>query len=109
MNLCVCAIAETIFSVDWRLLVEEHIAIIGTRRYGPLRTPTSSSRGGLQPSADAFFALRSKKEPIILFWPIFVNFWCPVVTLVTLSSNLSNFERNPKNPKKIQRKGKNKK
>ena len=32
------------------------------------------------------------------------NFWCPVVTLVTFSSSLSNFERNPKkntkNPKK---------
>ena len=36
----------------------------------------------------------------MLFWPIFVNFWCPVVTLVTFSSSLSNFERNPKTHKK---------
>ena len=43
------------------------------------------------------------------FWPIFCNFWCPVVPLVTFSSNLSNFERNPKNKnKKIQKKNKKK-
>ena len=65
----------------------------GTRRYGLLRGPTSSSCGGLWPSAEAFFALRARKE---LFWPIFGIFWCPVVTLVTFSSNLSNFKRNPK-------------
>ena len=68
-----------------------------TRRYGPLRGPTSSSCGGLRPSAEAFFALWAKKEIIMLFWPSFGHFWCPVVTLVTFSSNLSNFERNPKN------------
>ena len=37
---------------------------------------------------------------IMLFWPIFGNFWCPVVTLVTFSSNLSTFKRNPP-PKNI--------
>ena len=37
----------------------------------------------------------------MLFWPIIGNFWCPVVTLVTLSCNLSNFERNPKKQRKI--------
>ena len=36
----------------------------------------------------------------MLFWPLFGNFWCPVVTLVTFSSNLSNFERNTQKPKK---------
>ena len=40
----------------------------------------------------------------MLFWPIFENFWCPVVTLVTFSSNLRNFEWNPKNPPKSQKK-----
>ena len=35
----------------------------------------------------------------MLFWPIFANFQCPVVTLVTFGSNLSNFEINPKKPK----------
>ena len=74
-----------------------------TRRYGG---PTSSSCGGLQPLAEAFFALWAQKEPIMLFWLIFGNFWYPVVTLVTFSSNLSNFERNPppkKNPRKIRK------
>ena len=52
------------------------------------------------PSAEAFFALRTKNEFIMLFGPIFGNFLCPVVTLVTFSSNISNFERNPKKPKK---------
>ena len=32
----------------------------------------------------------------MLFWLIFGDFWCPVETLITLSSNLSNFERNAK-------------
>ena len=50
---------------------------------------------GLQPLALA----EAKKELNILFLLIFDNFWCPVVTLVTFSSNLSNFERNPP-PKK---------
>ena len=36
----------------------------------------------------------------MLFWPIFGNLWCPVVTLVPFSSNLSNFEKNPKNKNK---------
>ena len=71
--------------------------LVNTRRYGPLRGPTSSSCGGLWPSAEAFFALHAV---IMLFWPIFGNFWCPVVTLVTLSSNICIFERNHKNPKK---------
>ena len=46
---------------------------------------------------------------IMLFWPIFGNFWCPVVTLVTFSSNLSNFETNSKKLKKIPKKSKSKK
>ena len=56
--------------------------------------------GGLRPLAEAFFALLSKKELIMLFWPIFCNFWCPVVTLVTFRRNLSNFERNLKKKSK---------
>ena len=31
------------------------------------------------------------------------HFWCPVVTLVTFSSNLSIFKRNPKKTKKVLR------
>ena len=45
-----------------------------TRSYSPLCGLTSSSCGGLWPSAKAFFALRAKKELIMLFWPIFGNF-----------------------------------
>ena len=77
--------------------VSPYISFKNTRRYGPLRGPTSSSFGGLRPSADLF----------MLFWPIFRDFWCSVVTVVTFSSNFSNFERNKKsekNPKKIQKK-----
>ena len=43
----------------------------------------------------------------MLFWPIFGNLWCSVVTLVTFSSNLSNCERNTKKPKKIKKIQKN--
>ena len=42
----------------------------------------------------------------MLFWPIFGNLWCPVVTVVTFSSNLSNFERNTKKPQKNPKKSK---
>ena len=64
-------------------------SFILTNRHGPLRGPTSSSCGGLRPRA--FFALRAKKWLIMLFWPIFCNFLCPIVTLLTFSSNLSKF------------------
>ena len=76
-----------------------------TRRYGPLYGPTSSSCGGLWPLAEAFIALRAKKEVIMLFWPIFGIFLCPVLTLVTFSSNINNFERNSK--KTLKKKQKN--
>ena len=72
------------------------VALEGTARYAGL----------LLAPAEAFFALRAKKELIMLFWPIFGNFWCPVVTLVNFSSNISNFERNTKKTKKIQKKKK---
>ena len=39
----------------------------------------------------------------MLYRPTFGNFWCLVVTLVTFSSILRNFEMNPKNLKKIQK------
>ena len=78
-------------------------AVNSTRRYGPLCGPTSSSCGGLRPSAEAFFALWAKKELIILFWPIFGIFWCPVVTLVTFSSNISNNNQKKKKIQKFQK------
>ena len=37
----------------------------------------------------------------MLFWLTLGHFLCSVVTSVTFSSNLWNFEKNPKNPKKI--------
>ena len=55
-----------------------------TRRYGPLRRPTSSSCGGLRPSAGAFLALWAKKELLMLFWPIFGKF-------LVSNSNLGNY------------------
>ena len=36
----------------------------------------------------------------MLFWPILSPFWCPVVTVVTFSSDLSNFKNNEKNKDK---------
>ena len=45
-----------------------------------------------------------KKELFMLFWLTLGHFWSSVVTSVTFSSNLSNFEKNPENPlKKIQK------
>ena len=38
----------------------------------------------------------------MLFLLTLGHFWCSVVTSVTLSSNLSNFEKNPKKIQKIQ-------
>ena len=55
-------------------------------------------RGGLWPRPRIFLNLRAKKELSMLFWPIFGNCCCPVVTLVTFRINLSNFERNPEKP-----------
>jgi hypothetical protein len=31
---------------------------------------------------------------MMLFWPILGHFWCSIVTLVTVNSNLSNFKKN---------------
>ena len=55
-----------------------------TRRCGPLRGPSSSSCGGLRPSAEAFFCPLGKKRSFyVCFGPNFGHFW--------ISSNLSNF------------------
>ena len=37
------------------------------------------------------------------YYMVLANFWCPLVTLVTFSSNLSNFKKNPKSPTKKNR------
>ena len=53
----------------------ERNSINHSRRYGPLRCLLLAPADG--------FGLRprqKKKELIIMFWPIFGNFWCPVVT-----------------------------
>ena len=74
-----------------------------TRRFSPLCGPSSSSCGGLQPLAKAFFLLRAKKEFFRLFVLILSYFWCSVVTSIIFSSNLSNFEKN-KTLKNLERK-----
>ena len=62
-----------------------------TRRCGPLRGPSSSSCGGLLPSAEAFFCPSGKKISFyVCFLPNFGHFWWSVVTSVTFSSNLRN-------------------
>ena len=47
-----------------------------------------------------FFAVRAKKGLFMLFSLILGHCWCSVVTSVTLSSTLSNIEKNPKKSKK---------
>ena len=54
---------------------------MASRRNGPLRGPTSSSYWGLQPLVI-----------LILFCP-FYAILCTVVTFITFSNNLSNFEK----------------
>ena len=71
-----------------------------TRYTGLLLAPAEGFGRGL------FFALQAKKGLFMLFWAVFGDFWCPVVTVVTFSSNLSNFERNPPKNEKIQNKSK---
>ena len=72
-----------------------------TRRYGPLRLILAPAEGfGLRPRR--FLPFRKKESLLCCFY-----FWCPVVTLVTFSCNISIFERNKKNFKKIQKKSKN--
>ena len=60
------------------------LSVIYTRRYGPLR-PSGKKR--------AYYAVL----------PIIGHFWCSVATLVTFSSNLCNFEKNPTIQKYIQK------
>ena len=72
-------------------------ALTKTRRYSPQREPTSSSSGGLRPSL--FLPFGQKIELIMLFWPIFGNFWWPVVTMVTFSSNLIIIQNSPLIPR----------
>ena len=73
-----------------------------TRRYGPLRFAglLLSPAEGFGLWTRLFFALRAKKELIMLCGSILGHFWCPVVTSITFSSNVSNFKKNPQKPKK---------
>ena len=56
-----------------------------TRAYFQLLRRASAFGRGLH------FALRAKTGLIMLFWPILGHFWCPVVTLITFSSNLMQY------------------
>ena len=67
------------------------LSLEGTARYAGLLRPR------------LFLPFGQKKELIMLFWPIFDNCWCPVVTLVTFSSNISNNTKKTKKSKKIQK------
>ena len=70
-------------------------ALNKTRRYSPLRRPTSSSCRGLRPLAKGFFG------------QFFGHLWCPVITLVTLNINRGNLKKNPKMPQKNPKKNHN--
>ena len=60
------------------------LMITTTRRYGPLRGPTSSSCGGLRPSTEGFFSPSGKKRA---YYAVLAHFWQFFVS----SSNLGNF------------------
>ena len=65
----------------------------GTARYADLlRGPAE----GLDLRRRLFFPFGPKKELSMLFLLILGHFWCSVITSVTFSSNLSDFEKNPK-------------
>ena len=53
-----------------------------TKRYGPLRGPSSSSCGGLRPLAEAFFARRA-------YYTVLAHFWHFLVS----RNNLGNFQQ----------------
>ena len=70
---------------------------------------SSFVRNSVAPAEDfdqGFFSLWAKKSLLCCFSPIFGNFCCPVVTLVTFSSNLKTLrgikilKKSKKNPKK---------
>ena len=48
-----------------------------------------------------FFCPLGKKRA---FYAVLAHFWCPVVTVVTFSSNLSNFEKKQRNKNKKNKK-----
>ena len=58
--------------------------LIYTTRYGPLSRPTSSSYGGLRPSAESFLGPSGKIRP---YYAVLANFRPFLVS----SSNLGNF------------------
>ena len=69
----------------------------GTARYaGLLLAPAE----GFDLRPRLFLPFGPKKELFMLFVLILGHFWCSVVTSVSFSSSLSNFENNPKNLKK---------
>ena len=70
--------------------------IILTKRCGSLRGAYFLLLQRASVFVRGFCCPLGKKELIMLFWPFFGNFWCPVVTLVNFNSNLSNFSKNPK-------------
>ena len=53
----------------------------------------SSSCGGLRPLAKVSVALWAKKVLFMIFWLTLGHFWCSLLTLVTFTSKISNFEK----------------
>ena len=60
---------------------------------------TSSSCGGLRPRGET----GQNKSFFLMFCLTLGQFWCSVLTSVTFSSALRNFQKNPKNRKKSQK------
>ena len=62
-----------------------------TRRYGPLRSLFLAPAEGFGLRPRLFLPFGQKRAVLAIFEKIY----CPVVTLVTFISKVSNFERNP--------------
>ena len=104
VRLCLPGLAVTLLLLTLRLkLVDRRLANIIWREEGEQvlsqLKDTARYTGLLLAPAEGFgpgfFALLAKKELIMLFWPIFGDFWCPVVTLVSFISKRRAKTENP--------------
>ena len=78
-----------IFSVP---LIGIEVQFTVIRRYGPLCGPAFSSCGGLQPSAEVFFALGAKEIFLSCPYAFLFLILYPVVPLVIVGNNHVNLE-----------------
>ena len=79
--------SDNIFLLGGKIFSTQHQPHDAHILQGPLWWPTFSSCGGLRPLSEILFCPFGSNN-----YAVFALFWCAVVTLVTLSSNLCNVE-----------------